>query len=75
MQRDEIHGALREFILAHCDLQAGELLTGKTDLFAAGLMDSFMAVSIAGYCEERFGVELEPEVQFLGEVDASELYS
>jgi UDP-N-acetylenolpyruvoylglucosamine reductase len=24
---------------------------------------------------ERFGVELEPEVQFLGEVDASELYS
>jgi UDP-N-acetylenolpyruvoylglucosamine reductase len=24
---------------------------------------------------ERFGVELEPEVQFLGEVEAAELYS
>jgi UDP-N-acetylenolpyruvoylglucosamine reductase len=24
--------------------------------------------------KERFGVELEPEVQFLGDVDARELY-
>ncbi len=65
-ERDLIRGALRDFIITQTDLPDSPLVSGDADLFALGVMDSFMTVSVVAFCEERFGgelpmVELGPE--------------
>ena len=58
MARDAISGALCEFIVTQTDLCDASFLLHETDLFAAGVMDSFMVVSLAAFCDEQFGTEL-----------------
>ena len=57
-ERDLIRGELREFIITQTGLPESHLVTGDADLFALGLMDSFMTVSLIAFCDERFGSEL-----------------
>ena len=59
MERDSIVQALHQFVLEQSNLDDPSILEPDTDLFEAGLLDSLMAVSLIGFCEERFGCEMD----------------
>ena len=54
-----VRGALREFVAAQSDIGDAMQVSDDADLFATGLMDSFVAVSLLAFCEERFGTALD----------------
>ena len=57
---DDVKEALREFILAtYLPGESRENLRDDTPLQTSGILDSLAALSVAGFVQERFGVDLD----------------
>jgi methoxymalonate biosynthesis acyl carrier protein len=58
---ESIRDSLREFIVSQRDLEDASVLADDTDLFAMGVLDSLMTVTLVAFCEERFECQMEVE--------------
>jgi acyl carrier protein len=57
---DDVKEALREFILAtYLPGESRDNLRDDTPLQTSGILDSLGALGVAGFVQERFGVELD----------------
>jgi len=58
MDKTEIDGEIRQFVVHESNITDDRLLGDDVDLFSDGILDSLMAVSLVSFCEERFGCML-----------------
>jgi acyl carrier protein len=59
---DDVKEALREYILTtYLPGESRENLRDDTPLQTSGILDSLAALGVAGFVQERFGVELDFE--------------
>ena len=57
---DDVNEALREFILnTYLPGESRDNLRDDTPLQTSGILDSLAALGVAGFVQERFGVELD----------------
>lgn len=56
-----IRHSLREFIVNQSSLEDSSVLQDDTDLFAIGLLDSLMTVTLVAFCEEEFQCQMDIE--------------
>ena len=56
-----IRHSLREFIVNQSNLEDSSVLQDDTDLFAIGLLDSLMTVTLVAFCEEEFQCQMDIE--------------
>jgi len=58
MKSDDIATEFRDFIAFETGIRDAGLIPDDKDLFAEGVLDSLMTVSLVTFCEDRFGCEI-----------------
>ena len=52
---------LQEFLAENIDSTDIGIIDADTDLIEEGILDSLLMVMLMAYCEEEFGIEMDPD--------------
>jgi len=61
MTTHEVALEIRGFVARETGTRDASIIADDQDLFAEGLLDSLMTVSLVTFCEQRFGCNIGPD--------------